>query len=90
MARLRGLGIRMERNAKVEEITESGVKASRDGNSEFFRGDSVVLAVGMKSNNQLAQELQGRVTRLHVIGDSAEPGKIKEAIESGFQVALTI
>ena len=90
MTRLRGLGVRMERNAKVEEISESGVKVSRDGNSEFFGGDSVVLAVGMKSNHQLAQELQEKVARLHVIGDSAEPGRIKEAIESGFQVALTI
>ncbi|MBM4446976.1 MAG: hypothetical protein FJ023_06445 [Chloroflexi bacterium] len=90
MRRLRSLGVRMERNAKVEEITENGVRISRDGNSEFFEGDSVVLAVGMESNRKLAQELEGRASRLHMVGDSAKPGKIAQAIENGFQVAQTL
>ena len=90
IARLRALGVKMERNAKVEEITESGVRASRDSSSEFFQGHSVVLAVGMEPNQQLARELPAKVASLQVIGDSAEPGKISDAIESGFRVALTL
>jgi len=90
IARLRALGVRMERNAKVEEITENGVRANKDGSSEFFQGDSVVLAVGMKPNQQLAQELSANVTNLHVIGDSSQPGKIVDAIESGFRLSLTL
>jgi 2,4-dienoyl-CoA reductase (NADPH2) len=90
MARLRSLGIRMERNAKVEEITENGIRVNRDGNSEFFEGDSVVLAVGMESNRNLAHELEEKVVELHVVGDSAKPGKIAQAIENGFQVAQSL
>jgi 2,4-dienoyl-CoA reductase-like NADH-dependent reductase (Old Yellow Enzyme family)/thioredoxin reductase len=87
LARLRQLGIRMEVNAKVEEITGSGVKARRNGNIESFDGDTVVLAVGMKSDNGLAREIDGKVAEICVIGDSAKPGKIAQAIESAFAVA---
>ena len=90
MQRLRSLGVKMERNAKVEEITDKGVRVSRDGGSDFFEADSVVLAVGMEPNRQLTRELEGKVKALHVIGDSAEPGKITEAIESGLRVAREI
>ena len=90
MGRLRSLGIRMERNAKVEEITERGVIVSRNGSAEFFEGNSVVLAVGMEPNQKLAQELEGGIATVHVVGDSAKPGKIARAIESGLQVARTI
>jgi len=90
MDRLRSLGIRMERNAKVEEITGSGVRVSRDGATEFFEADSVVLAVGMKSDHKLSRELEGKVATLHVVGDGAEPGKIAKAIESGLRVAREI
>ena len=90
MGRLRSLGVRMERNAKVEEITESGVMVSRDGGTEFFAADNVVLAVGMESNRQLARQLEGKVKALHVIGDSGEPGKVTEAIESALRVAREI
>jgi len=59
----------------------------RNGNLESFAGDTVVLAVGMQSDCSLAQELEGKVTELHIIGDSAKPGKIAQAMESAFAVA---
>ncbi|MCK4331072.1 MAG: FAD-dependent oxidoreductase, partial [Dehalococcoidia bacterium] len=90
MDRLRSLGIRMERNARVEEITVSGARVRRDGGTEFFEADSVVLAVGMKSDHALSRELKGKVAALHVVGDGAEPGKIAKAIESGLRVAREI
>jgi len=49
-----------------------------------------VLAVGMESDRKLAQELEGKVRMLHVVGDSAKPGKIAQAIESGLRVARAL
>jgi len=86
LGRLRQLGVRMEVNAKVEEITDKGVKARRNGNTEVFESDTVVFAVGMQSERKLVQELEGKVAEMHVIGDSAKPGKIAQAIESAFSV----
>lgn len=90
MQRLRNTGIRMEARMKAEEITDKGVRASRDRSSEFFEGDTVVLAIGLKSNDELFRQLQGKVTSLYSIGDCLKPGRVAEAVESGFQVARDI
>ena len=90
MARLREAGIRMETNLKAEEITSEGVKGSRDGVSEFFAGDTVVLAVGFRANNRLAHKLEGKVASLYSVGDCVQPRKILHAIKEGFCVGMEI
>ncbi|MBL7212771.1 MAG: FAD-dependent oxidoreductase [Desulfobacteraceae bacterium] len=90
MQRLRAARVRMETKAKVEEITAKGVRVSRDEGSEFFEVDSVVLAAGMEANRKLADDLKDKVDTLHVIGDSDQPQKMAEAIESGLRIGCTI
>ncbi|MFC2058544.1 FAD-dependent oxidoreductase [Chloroflexota bacterium] len=90
MQRLRKAKIRMETNCKVEEITGEGVNVTRDGKVNFFEADTVILACGMVSKQELAQELAGKVKELHIIGDSAQPGKIAQATESGFRTAYAL
>ena len=77
-------------SVRLDEIVEGGVRGSRDGQSEFFQADSVVLAMGTVPETGCAGELEGRVAELHRAGDCVEPHRIMEAIESGFQVARTI
>jgi 2,4-dienoyl-CoA reductase (NADPH2) len=84
-------GVRLEANVKLEEIHEKGILASRAGaHTEFFEADSVVLAVGMKPENRIADELKGTLTSLHVVGDCARLGRVRDAIATGFQAALEI
>jgi len=90
LGRLREAGIRMETNAIVEEITDRGVRAKRDGASEFFPGDTVVLAVGFTPNKELGERLRGKVPTLYSIGDCIEPRRIREAIEEGFRLGREI
>jgi 2,4-dienoyl-CoA reductase (NADPH2) len=83
--------VRMETKAKVEKITQKGVKITWAGKyPQFFEADSVVIAVGMKSTDKIAKDLQGKVASLYKIGDCAKPGKVKEAISSGFQAGLRV
>jgi 2,4-dienoyl-CoA reductase (NADPH2) len=90
MIRLREAGIKMKANTKVVKISETGVEATRDGATEFFEGDTVVLATGMKANNKLAKKLEHKVAALYSIGDCAEPHRITEAIENGFRIAAQL
>jgi len=90
LARLRQAGIRMDTNTKVEEITNKGVRVSRDGVSDFLEGDTAVLAVGFTANKELADELEGRVAALYSVGDCVEARMIREAIEEGFRVGMEI
>lgn len=89
MQRLRNAGIRMETKVNVVEITDKGVRGIRrnGGGSEFFEGDSVVLAVGLAPSNELAQELKEKVPAIYPVGDCVEVRKIAEAVEDGFRVA---
>ncbi len=90
MSRLKEMGIKMESKAKVEEITDKGVIINRPGGKEFVEADSVILAVGMKSDQRLAKELEGKVKHLYVIGDGAKPCNIFKAMESAMKVALEV
>jgi len=83
--------VRLETNVKLEEIHEKGVLATRaDTQPAFFETDSVVIAVGMKPVDRLVNELRGRAASLHVIGDCARLGKVRDAIAAGFRAALEI
>ena len=90
MRKLRQSGAGLVANAKAVEINDKGVWASRDGEHAFFEADTVVLAVGLTPNLELAHRLKGKVKSLRLIGDCDQPRKIAEAIESGFRVGREI
>jgi len=90
MQRLRKANIVMETDLRVEEITVTGVKGMREGNPIFYPADTVVLATGSLSDKDMAIQLQNKVPEIHLIGDCAEPRKIKEAIEEGFSAGSLV
>ena len=73
----------MFKESKITEITDKGARINRAGGAEFIEAGTVAT-VGITPNTVLARELEGRVPALHLIGDSAEPGKLMEAVASGF------
>lgn len=79
----------METNVTATEITSKGVRGLQNKSSVFFESDSVILAVGVKANTDLVEQLEGKIT-LHLIGDCVGPQKIAEAIESGVKIACEI
>ncbi len=88
---LRRAGVRMETKAQVVEITDKGVKVRREGDKDdFFEADTVVVAVGMKANREVADSLQGKVDELYLVGDCVEPRRITQAIREGFDVGMKV
>jgi hypothetical protein len=76
---------------KVEGITGKGVKVLRAGlYPEFFEADTVVLAMGMVSDDEAARNLAGKAKSVLKIGDALKPASVAEAIESGFKISLQI
>jgi len=90
MKQLREAGARLETEASMVEVTDRGVKISRAGSTDFVEADIVVLAGGLEPNTELAEVLSGRGPVFYPIGDCAQPGKLMEAIASGFLVAQQI
>jgi thioredoxin reductase len=83
--------VRILTKTKAEEITDTGVLViSRRGNKETIPADTVVMAVGFKSNQDLIEKLKGKVPELYAVGDCLKPRRILEAMQEGFEAALKI
>jgi NADPH-dependent 2,4-dienoyl-CoA reductase/sulfur reductase-like enzyme len=83
-------GVGLQPETKAIEIAEDGVKAITNGEIRLFKGDTIILAAGMKPCNDLASRLTGKVAGLYTIGDCVEPKRIGEAIKSAYRTALYI
>ena len=77
-------------NATAKEITAEGVIVDREGKTLLIRGDSVVLATGVKAVNTLYESLKERVPEIYLIGDAKAPRKALEAIAEGLAVGRII
>jgi NADPH-dependent 2,4-dienoyl-CoA reductase/sulfur reductase-like enzyme len=69
------------------EITLEHVKSGRRVTKQV---DHVVLAIGVCSDNRLAEDLKPRFPRVFTIGDAREPGRIYSAVRDGFDTAYDL
>jgi len=91
LMRLWQSGVNMQRNAKVEQIDDKGVKATVEGEEQFFEADTVALTKPMETNEQLAKELEGKGYKVYRVGDcAAAGGRIMEAMASGFRAGYEV
>ncbi len=74
-------------DARITAFDEKGTTIEKDGKTSHIATDTVVLALGMKSDNALAKKLEGR-TDVKVVGDSLDPRNALEAIREGFQAGV--
>ncbi len=79
------------KNHKVIEVNETTKTILIQGKAETTLAniDLIVMATGMKSDDQLAKELEGKI-KYHLIGDAVQPAKAQNAIASGYTVAIAI
>lgn len=68
-----GVKVRLLKEAAAEEIIKGNF-------------DKVVIAAGYLSNNELEDELEGKVKDLSVIGDAASPRKILDAVHEAYHM----
>lgn len=89
--KLAELGVEMAIATTAQEVTDRGVAViDMTGNKKVIEADTVVLAAGFRSNNDLEEKLKGAVPELHAVGDCTRLGKIMGAIHGGSRVARQI
>ncbi|MCP4663292.1 MAG: FAD-dependent oxidoreductase, partial [bacterium] len=85
------VGVRVVTGHELREIIPEGVIAvDPQGGRQRFRGDTVILALGVESRKDLARELADEAPEVHVIGDCVAPRKIGEAIHEGFGAGMKL
>lgn len=90
MKQLINLRVPLYPHCPTREITEKGVYIEVDDEVFLLEADTVVLAVGARPDNKLAEELQGIAPKIFMIGDCAQPRNGREATDEATEVALGI
>lgn len=76
-------------DAKITSINSNAVQIEKSQETINIPADTIVLALGMKSNNSLAQELEGKAP-LKIIGDAIESRNALEATREGFLAGVEV
>jgi NADH dehydrogenase FAD-containing subunit len=89
MQALAARNVVMDTGTAVKEIVESGI-LTVNGKESTIPADTIVLAVGAVSVNELTQSLQGKPYRVVTVGDAKEVRKVHQAVLEGFAAGLGI
>jgi len=69
----------------IKEFSAKGaVVTDKGGNLRTLEADTIVLAMGVKSENKLLNKIKDKVREVYVIGDGLSPRKVGEAMHEGF------
>ncbi len=91
LARIKALGVKSMPKSKVVSLEKAGVRIEKeDGSQELIPADTVVLAVGSRSENALYSELEGKLEKLSLIGDAQKPAFILDAVRSAYDAAYKL
>jgi 2,4-dienoyl-CoA reductase (NADPH2) len=88
---LQARGVQLITNATMKEIRDRDiVYTNSEGQDVSIPADTVVLAMGSRSENSLADTLKDLGVDITVIGDANKVGKIGDAVEAGFNLAMEV
>jgi len=91
LRRLREYGVQIETETSMVEFLDDGAIVSKNDKTAQLSGfDTIVLAMGTKSVDNLKEQLEKKISELYIIGDALAPRKAIEAIEEGARTALQI
>ena len=90
IARTKQLGTKMLKETKVIEITKEGVVVENEEGRQTLPADTVVIAAGAKPNNDMYEQLVGKVKNVDCIGDAVKVARIPDAVESAYKLAASI
>jgi 2-enoate reductase len=84
-------GVERRTNTALAAVTDEGVEViEKDLQITSISCDSVVIAVGFKPENSLAQTLEDKKYRVYKIGDCKDPRRILNAVWDAYKIANTI
>ena len=91
LGHLKGYGVKLLTESRVEKITPTDVVyKTKDGRSVSVKADTVVLAIGGRTETSLYDSLRDEISEIYNIGDSNGGGIIPNAVYEGYTVGNKI
>ncbi|MBQ9827084.1 MAG: FAD-dependent oxidoreductase [Lachnospiraceae bacterium] len=89
--RIAAIGMKVLTNTRLEKIAKKGaVVFNAKKGEETLDADTVVLALGFRSNSGLYDELKAAGKEAYLVGDAVRPGKIFDAIHTAYRAGLKV
>jgi len=76
-------------SAKITEVTGSGLHYEKDGAIQNLKVDSIITSVGYNVRNDLKEKYEN-VPNVHVLGDAAFVGNLKNVVWGAWDLAITL
>ena len=84
-------GVKLQGSSKILEFAEGKVVVEHDGEREEIPCDDVIVALGLKPENKLAEALMERdPVNTYVIGDAGGVKNIRNATRTAYDAVLTM
>lgn len=77
-------------DTRLTELTDKGAEVCTRKGCESLSADTVILALGLKADSALYDQLKKDGIEAYLIGDAVKAGKIFDAIHTAYRVALKI
>ena len=89
--RIAKVGMKVLTNTRLEAVTDKGVEVSAPRKGSFgLEADTVILALGFRSCNDLYNELKASGKEAYLVGDAVHPGKIFDAVHTAYRAGLKV
>jgi len=89
--KIKSYGVVIMENTTVKSIEAGQVMVvDASGQTATLEADTIVVATGLQSNNELVAHLKDKVEVLYSIGDCVKTGKVLDAVTQGFDTAQRI
>ena len=72
------------------EINDEGLIVEHNGEQKLIPADKILNAAGYYADNKLFEKLHDAAPMVHRIGDCRKPGKVFDAISTGYYVAMDL
>lgn len=90
LGRLRKHNVTFYTNTRVTKFSSNAVFAQQDYHEIQFPIETVIIAVGVRPNRELADSLESSGLEMYIVGDAVQPRKVLEAIKEGFEAGLKV
>ncbi len=92
VTRLKKSGVELLASTKLVEVKDGSVVLENTSTGEVTEreADAVVLSIGVTPESSFAEELKQALPNVKVIGDAGKPGRIGQAIQTGFETAYML
>ncbi len=84
-------GVKLLGGSKIVAFNDEGVIIERDGNQERMEADDCIIALGLRSDNALANELYAQdPINTYIIGDAEHVANIRHATRTAYDAVLNM